>query len=57
MIQVLVRASSVLPRDEEGQTLVEYAFILLLVSIAAITLLQAIGAYPSSVFSRVNAAF
>jgi Flp pilus assembly pilin Flp len=43
--------------EEEGQTLVEYALILVLVSVAAITLLSAIGAFPSSVFSHLNADF
>jgi Flp pilus assembly pilin Flp len=43
--------------EEEGQTLVEYALILILVSVAAVTLLTAIGAFPSSVFSSVNADF
>jgi Flp pilus assembly pilin Flp len=36
---------------------VEYALILILVSVAAITLLTAVGAFPSSVFSSVNADF
>ena len=40
--------------DEEGQTLVEYALILILVSVAAITLLAAVGAFPSSIFSSIN---
>jgi Flp pilus assembly pilin Flp len=42
---------------EEGQTLVEYALILVLVSTAAFTLLSAIGGFPQSVFSEVNAGF
>jgi Flp pilus assembly pilin Flp len=46
-----------LRRDEEGQTLVEYALILVLVSTAAFTLLSAIGGFPASVFSEVNAGF
>ena len=53
----LVRVSSRLRHGEEGQTLVEYALILLLVSIAAITLLSALGQFPSSVFDKVNADF
>jgi Flp pilus assembly pilin Flp len=39
---------------EEGQTLVEYALILVLVSTAAFTLLSAIGGFPSSVFNALN---
>jgi Flp pilus assembly pilin Flp len=57
MIQVLVRAFSTLRLRQEGQTLVEYALILILVSVAAITLLSAIGGFPPSVFSDVNADF
>jgi Flp pilus assembly pilin Flp len=53
----LTRAFSYLSFDEEGQTLVEYAFILVLVSIAAVALLSSIGAFPSSVFSHLNADF
>ena len=34
--------------DEEGQALVEYALILVLVSTAALTIVSAIGEYPSS---------
>jgi Flp pilus assembly pilin Flp len=42
---------------EDGQALVEYALILVLVSTAAFTLLTAIGDYPSHVFSMINADF
>jgi Flp pilus assembly pilin Flp len=42
---------------EEGHTLVEYALILVLVSVAAVTLLAAIGSYPASVFSQINGQF
>jgi Flp pilus assembly pilin Flp len=52
-----IGAFSSLSLDEEGQTLVEYALILVLVSTAAFTLLNAIGAFPSSVFSTINAGF
>jgi Flp pilus assembly pilin Flp len=58
MIQLLVRAYSALRfQEEDGQTLVEYALILVLVSTAAFTLLSAIGAFPASVFSHLNADF
>ncbi len=56
MTQLLVRAYLSLER-EEGQTLVEYAFILALVSVAAVTLLAAIGSYPASIFNQINAEF
>jgi Flp pilus assembly pilin Flp len=54
MIQLLVSTFGALRFDEEGQTLVEYALILILVSVAAITLLAAVGAFPSSIFSSIN---
>jgi Flp pilus assembly pilin Flp len=57
MIQTLIRVFTPLRFGEEGQTLVEYALILILVSVAAVTLLSAIGAFPSSVFSSINADF
>jgi Flp pilus assembly pilin Flp len=52
-----MRAFSSLRFHEAGQTLVEYALILVLVSTAAFTLLSAIGGFPSSVFSSINADF
>jgi Flp pilus assembly pilin Flp len=57
MIQLLARGLYLLRFDEEGQTLVEYALILVLVSTAAFTILSAIGAYPAHVFASVNADF
>lgn len=55
--QLLMRAIWHLRYREEGQALVEYALILVLVSTAAFTLLSAIGGFPASVFSEVNAGF
>jgi Flp pilus assembly pilin Flp len=57
MIRLFVPAFRSLLAREEGQSLVEYAFIIALVSIGVITLLSSIGAYPSSVFSHINADF
>lgn len=58
IIQLYVRAlSSLRFREEEGQTLVEYALILVLVSTAAFTLLSAIGGFPYKAFSSINADF
>ncbi len=54
---LLMRAYLRLRHNEEGQTLVEYALILVLVSTAAFTLLSAVGGFPTSVFSKVNADF
>lgn len=57
MISRLIRAISALRPDEEGQALVEYALIVLLVALAAISLLSLVGGFPSSVFSHINADF
>jgi Flp pilus assembly pilin Flp len=57
MIQLFVRVFGLLCSDEEGQTLVEYALILTLVSVAAISLLASIGAVPASMLSTINADF
>ena len=57
MTQLLTRASWHLRYREEGQTLVEYALILVLVSTAAFTLLSAIGDFPAHVFTSINADF
>jgi Flp pilus assembly pilin Flp len=57
MLRKLATAARSLHLREDGQTLVEYALIMVLVSIAAITLLASIGTFPSSVFSQLNADF
>jgi Flp pilus assembly pilin Flp len=57
MLQKLATAAWSLRFREDGQTLVEYALILVMVSIAAVTLLATLGTYPSSVFSHLNADF
>ena len=42
-------------RDEEsGQAMVEYALILALVSVAAITILTTLGGTVSSIFAKIN---
>ena len=45
-----------LDREEEGQGLVEYALILVLVSIAAIVALTTLGDKLSPIFDKVSAA-
>jgi pilus assembly protein Flp/PilA len=42
--------------EEEGQGLVEYALIIVLVSIAAIVTLTALGSKVSAVFAQITAA-
>jgi Flp pilus assembly pilin Flp len=57
MNQLLARVSYAfysLRSREEGQAMVEYALILLLVSLAAVALLSALGGYPASIFNKVN---
>jgi Flp pilus assembly pilin Flp len=57
MIHLFVRALTLLRSEEEGQTLVEYALIMILVSVAAVGILTALGAFSSSAFSSINADF
>ena len=52
----LVAWLSTLEREEEGQGLVEYALIIVLVSIAAIVTLTALGKKVSDVFAQITAA-
>jgi pilus assembly protein Flp/PilA len=42
-------------RDAEGQAMIEYALILALVSVAAVTILSTLGVSVSSIFSQINA--
>ncbi len=43
-------------QNEEGQGLVEYALIIVLVSIVAMVALNLLGISVNSVFARINAA-
>lgn len=43
-------------RSEKGQTLVEYALILVLIAIVVIAILRGVGTSTSTVYSRVNSA-
>ena len=53
-LQALV--DSYLPEESEGQGMVEYALILALISIAAITVLLLFGPQITSILNRVVAA-
>jgi Flp pilus assembly pilin Flp len=53
MNQLLVRAFLALSREEEGQTLLEYAIIISLVSVSAIALLETIATFAPGVFNQV----
>lgn len=57
MTRLLMNAFWNLQYREEGQTLVEYALVLVLVPTAAFTLLNAIGTFPAHAFSAINADF
>ncbi len=43
-------------RSEKGQTLVEYALLLLLIAIVVITILTSIGTQTCTAYSKVNSA-
>jgi Flp pilus assembly pilin Flp len=57
MTSRLMRAFLALHSEEEGQALVEYALILLLVATASIAILGSFGGFVSSTFSHINADF
>ena len=46
-----------LVREEEGASLVEYAFILLLMVVVSIVVVANIGEYPASAIGEVNTGF
>jgi Flp pilus assembly pilin Flp len=53
----MLRKIGQLKGDRRGVTLLEYAFIAVLVSIAAVTLLSSIGTRLSSMYSKVNGSY
>lgn len=55
--EAMLRKIKALKGDRRGVTLLEYAFIAVLVSIAAVTLLSSMGTKLSSMFSKVNGGF
>ncbi len=50
-------AAKALRDREEGQAMVEYALILALVSVAAVTILSTIGGSVSDIFNSINGDF
>jgi pilus assembly protein Flp/PilA len=44
-------------RRENGQTLIEYAFLLLLIAIVVILMVKGLGGTANNTFSKVNSAF
>ena len=53
-LQALVAAAQHAGRDEEGQGLVEYALILVLVSVVCIIILTTVGSQANNVFSKIS---
>jgi pilus assembly protein Flp/PilA len=50
--ELLSRAQAI--READGQAMIEYALILALVSVAAVTVLSALGVSVSSIFDQIN---
>jgi pilus assembly protein Flp/PilA len=50
--ELLSRAQAI--READGQAMIEYALILALVSVAAVTILSSLGVSVSSIFNRIN---
>jgi pilus assembly protein Flp/PilA len=50
----MILAVRALRDREEGQAMVEYALILALVSVAAVTILSSIGGNVSNIFNSIN---
>ena len=55
-IDVISWIDSLRSRSEAGQGLVEYALIIVLISVVSIAILTTLGTSVSSVFSQANAA-
>jgi pilus assembly protein Flp/PilA len=53
----MLRKIKTLKGDRRGVTIIEYAFIAVLVAIAAVTVLSSIGTKLSSMYSKVNGGF
>jgi pilus assembly protein Flp/PilA len=54
LLQYVMNWLSKFEKEEEGQGMVEYALILVLVSVVAIVALTAVGGSVSSVFDSIN---
>jgi len=52
--QFLLWLKSFVVQEEEGQTLVEYALILVLIAIVVIGVLYALGGNVQDIFSRIG---
>lgn len=50
--ELVSRAQAI--READGQAMIEYALILALVSVAAVTILSTLGVSVSSIFDQIN---
>jgi pilus assembly protein Flp/PilA len=50
--ELIARARTI--READGQAMIEYALILALVSVAAVTILSTLGVSVSSIFDQIN---
>lgn len=56
MLQTWIRLKNI-ARDEVGASLVEYAFLLLLIAVVVIAVLTQVGGTASEAFSRTDTGF
>ena len=52
--ELLGKISRIFPQEEKGQTLIEYALIILLVSIVVIVVLNVLGVDIGNVFTSIS---
>ena len=52
--ELLSKISRIFPQEEKGQTLIEYALIILLVSIVVIVVLNVLGVDIGAVFTSIS---
>lgn len=57
MVRVVAAKLHTLVSQEEGASLVEYAFILLLMVVVSIAVVASLGEYPASAFESVDGGF
>ncbi len=55
LLEMFVRFQSTI-KNQKGQTLVEYALLLVLIAIVVVTMLKGVGSSVNNAFSKVNSA-
>ena len=53
-LYTMLQALKARTRDEEGQTVVEYALLLVLISVVAIAIMEAVGVSVTGVFQDAD---